>query len=122
MGSRGRCWDLPCVEAFDLPGCRCRRTGKGIQVTEKRSKKWMGSCWRDGYTYRAQSVSLSRNVTQWSVTFSALKLECELALEYGPVKRWESKILRLTFRPKTVSRRGLGGIPKSMVEGDEDEV
>ena len=54
-GSRGKSWDLPLVEAFDLLGFRFRRSGRRIQRTEKLSKG-MGSWWRDGYIHRAKSV------------------------------------------------------------------
>ena len=54
--SRGKSWDLPFVEVFDLLVYHFRRTGKGIQGTEKTLRKGMGSWWRDGCIYRGKSV------------------------------------------------------------------
>ena len=53
MGGRGKSWEMPFVETFDLLGSRFRRSGKGVQGTEQR----MGSWWRDGHICRAKSVS-----------------------------------------------------------------
>ena len=60
VGSRGKSWDVPFAEPFDLLCCRFRRTERGIQRTEKTLSKGMGSWWRDGFIRRATSVSLSR--------------------------------------------------------------
>ena len=46
VGCKGESWKLPFVEAFDLLGLRSRRTGKGIQGTEKTLRKGMGLWWR----------------------------------------------------------------------------
>ena len=35
VGRTGKSWDMPFVKIFDLLGCRFRRSGKGMQETDK---------------------------------------------------------------------------------------
>ena len=94
------------AEPFDLLCCRFRRTGRGIQRTEKTLSKGMGSWWRDGFIHQRKSVSSSRKCDRvFSHLFStALDGSVKRPWKYKKrvlrVKRWESKILRLTFRPR----------------------
>ena len=71
VGSRGKSWNVPFAEPFDLLCCRFRRTGRGIQRTEKTLRKGIGSWWRDGYIHRAMSVFFL-SVKEWLVMSSAL--------------------------------------------------
>ena len=62
VGSRGKSWDSLFVEASDLLGKRFRRTGRGIQGTERTLRKGVGGLWQDGHLCRAKSVSLTRKL------------------------------------------------------------
>ena len=105
VAGRGKEWDLPLREVFDVLGYRFNREGKGAQGVEKTLRKGMGSWWRDVYIYRSRSVPLKtkcRRVVShvfstalngsvnwnWTVTITCM------------VHYWETKILRLTLRPK----------------------
>ena len=47
VGSRGKGWDLPFLEVFEVLGYRCHRDGKGFQGAGRTVCKCMGSWWRD---------------------------------------------------------------------------
>ena len=69
---------------------RFRRNAKGIQGTERTLKKGMGGWWRDAHIYHAKTVSLRTKCAMVvSQVFSTGLNE----------KRWETKVMRLTFRP-----------------------
>ena len=56
---RGRAWELPFREVFDVLGSRCHRDGKGFQGAERTTCKGMGSWWRDEHIYRSKTVSMA---------------------------------------------------------------
>ena len=58
VGGRGKDWDLPFREVFDVLGYRFQRDGTGTQRFEKTLRKGMGSWWRDAKIYPSKSVSL----------------------------------------------------------------
>ena len=67
VGCRGKTWDLPFMEVFDVLGYGFYRDGfcrdgKGTQGTEKTSRKGLGGWWRDRYMYRSKSVPMK---TMW---------------------------------------------------------
>ena len=102
---RGKEWDLPSREVFDVLGYRFNREVKGAQGVEKILRKEMGSWWRDVYVYRSRSVPLKTRCQRvvshvfstalngsanrnWTMTIARM------------VHYWETKVLRLTLRPK----------------------
>ena len=58
VGGRGKDWDLPFREVFDVLGYRFQRDGTGTQGVEKTLRKGMGSWWPDAYIYLARKVFL----------------------------------------------------------------
>ena len=126
VGSRGKSWEMPCVEGFDLLLYRFRRNGKGIHGTERTLKKGMGGgWWRDARIYRAQSVSMKAKCESVvSHVFSTALNRSVNWLWIGErvmrVKRWESKILRLTHRPRM--KAGEGGLQEKDFQGDDNNV
>ena len=91
VGGSGKSWDVPLAEILDLLGNRFRRTGKGIQWAEMTLKQ----LWEV-----AKNVSLRRKCDRvvGHVFSAALDGSVTWAWSMMRVKRWESKILRLTFR------------------------
>ena len=102
---RGKEWDLPFVEVFDMLGYRFNRAGKGQQGVQKTLRKGMGSWWRDVYIYRSRSVPLkNRRQRVVSHVFSTAlnsSLNWNWTINIARMVRyWETKIMRLTLRPK----------------------
>ena len=49
VGGRGKTWDLPFGEVFDVPGYRFHHDGKGFQGAERTMCKCLVSWWRDRF-------------------------------------------------------------------------
>ena len=116
-------WDMPFVDAFDLLGYRFRKAGKGVQGTDKTLREGMGSWWRDVQIYRAKIVSLRRKCDRMvSRVFStALNGSVNWSWSTESVvkdKRWESKTLRLTLRPRMKAGERLGELQEENDEVD----
>ena len=84
---------------------RFQRDGKRTQEVEKTLRKGTGSWWRDAFIYRSKSVSPKTKCQRViSHVFStALNSSANWTWNINNarmVHRWETKILRLTFRPK----------------------
>ena len=60
VGSRGKTWDLPFREVFEVLGYRCRRDGKGFESAQGTMCKGTGSWWRDKFTDRSTQHSPER--------------------------------------------------------------
>ena len=102
---RGKEWDLPFMEVFDVLGYRFQRDGKGTQGVEKTLRKGMGCWWRDAYIYRSKSVSLKTKCQRVVSHVFSTALNSSVNWNWTninarAVQRWETKILRLTLRPK----------------------
>ena len=105
VGSRGKMWELPFVEEFDVLGYRYHRSGKGTHGVQKTLCKGMGSWWRDHFIYRARNVPLltkcRRIISHVFSTAVNGSLNWSWTVETSRiVRQWETKILRLTLRPK----------------------
>ena len=115
VGGRGEDWDLPYREVFDVLRCRFQRDGKGTQGVEKTLRKGMGSWWRDAEIYRSKSVSAKTKCQRVVSHVFSTALNSSANWTWNVynarmVHHWETKILRLTFRPKDASGRRVGDI------------
>ena len=89
--------------------------GNGVQGTEMTTfRKSMGSWWLDGYVCRARRVLLRRNIDRVVSHVVSVKWYWS-AGRVMRVSRWESKILRQTFRPRTQRLRRFGGTQEESV-------
>ena len=59
VGSRGRAWELPFREVFEVLGYRYHRDGMGFQGAERTTCKGLGNWWRDKYIYRSKTVPVA---------------------------------------------------------------
>ena len=82
------------------------RKEKGIQETERTLKQGMGSWWMAAHIYRATTVSL--RTTHDTVVGHVFGTALTGSVNWPwsgervmRVKRWETKVLRVTFRPRT---------------------
>ena len=71
LGYRGKTWDMPFREVFEVLGYRFHRDGKGFQGAERKLCKGMGSWWRDNFTYRSKGVPMI--VREFIAMFAALR-------------------------------------------------
>ena len=86
-------------------GYRYHRSGKGMQGVQKTLCQGMGSWWRDHFIYRSRSVPLltkcRRIISHVFSTAVNGSLNWNWTAETSRiVRQWETKILRLTLRPK----------------------
>ena len=85
VGSRGKTWDLPFSESFDVLGCRFHRDGC---VSEDRKDL-------------VQKFGLVHPCAEsWSCPQHCTELQHPLAVEWSKLdnmRAWEAKILRITF-------------------------
>ena len=105
MGGGGKDWELLFREVFEVWRYRFQRDGKGTQGVEKTLRKGMGSWWRDAEIYRSKSVSLKTKCQRVISHVFSTALNSSANWTWNVynarmVHRWETKILRLTFRPK----------------------
>ena len=109
----GKSWDLQFVEVFDLLGYRLRRSGKGIQETEKTLRNRVGSWWRHGHTVLRRKCDSGQPHLQHRSEW-----ECELALDHGMSDESETMGIQdpaTDIQTKNESRRRLGGIQEENV-------
>ena len=102
---RGKDWELPFREVFEVLVCRFQRDGKGTQGVEKTLRKGMGSWWRDAKINLSKSVSLATKCQRVISHVFSTALNSSVNWTWNVcyarmVHRWETKILRLTFSPK----------------------
>ena len=105
VGRGGKDWDLPFQGGLRGIGCRFQRDGRGTQGVEKTLRKKMGSWRRDADIYSSKSVSLRTKCQRVisHVVSTALHSSANWTWNFynaRTVHRWETKILRLTFRSK----------------------
>ena len=79
--------------------------GRAHKDLKKTFRKAMGSWWRDAYIYHSKSVPLLTKCQRVVSHVSSTALNCSASWTWNvnnarTVCRWETKILRLTFRPK----------------------
>ena len=110
VGSRGRIWDLPYCENFDVLDHRFHRDGKGFQGAERTMCKAMKSWWRDKYIYRTKTVLLKDKCQRVHSHVYSTVLKSSINWPWSgatitKVQAWESQILRQTLQN---SGRNLG--------------
>ena len=112
VGSRGRTWDLPFSENFDVLGYRFHRDGKSFQGAE-----------RDKHIYRAKTVLLKNKCERVHSHVYSTVLNGSINSPWSgamitKVRAWEFQMLRLTFRPRM--RLDEGRLPNQNITVHED--
>ena len=106
---------MPFADAFDRQGYRFRRTGKGFKARTKHSEKE----WEVGGVRR----KCDRGVSHVSGTALDGSVNWPWRMErVVKIKRWESKILCLTLRPRMSGQGRLGELHEENIEGDEGQM
>ena len=99
VGSKEINWEMPVAEVFDLVRYQFRRSGKGVQGTERTLKKGKGSQLEEGCAHvSGKECAIENQMGKGgdSGVQYRLKWECELAMWKG----LRAKIPRMTFIQK----------------------
>ena len=106
VGSRGKTWDLPFREVFDVLGYRLHRDGWGVHGAERAMCKGTGSWWRDKVYLSDEDCPWRRPMCVYSTALNgSINLPWNGAM-LTKVRAWEAKILRLTFQAHMLPDEG----------------
>ena len=110
VSGRGKTWDLPFGEVFDVPGYRFHHDGQGFQGAERTMCKCLVSWWRDRFIYRSKTVPMI--VKCWRGHGHVYSTALTGSINWPSsgamltkVLAWKANILHLTFVPERIQER-----------------